>query len=152
MLLKNKKVVLTGAAGGIGSVITKKFVKEGAYIALLDVTQEPLEQLKSEIQSDRVCAFVTDISQEYQVETTMLEIELKFGRIDVLINNAGIQAPIGHFINNDLSLWRKNIAVNLFGAVHCTSYALRSMVKNRKGKIVNLSGGGSTSPRQKLLL
>lgn len=63
------------------------------------------------------------------------------------MNNAGIQGAMGQFVSNDLELWKKTIAVNLFGTIHMTKLVLPYMIRQNKGKIINLSGGGATSPR-----
>jgi len=71
----------------------------------------------------------------------------KWGEIDILVNNAGVQNPIGLFYITNLSEWKRNIEINLFGTVNFTYYVLQNMIAIKRGKIINLSGGGSTSPR-----
>ena len=152
MILKNKKVILTGAGGGIGSVIADKLAEEGAAIVLIDLVQLALEETlkKIKVKSSSSFYIVTDISSERHVKTACEEIENKIGDVDVLVNSAGIQAPIGNFYLNDLEKWKKNIEVNLLGTVNFTYHVLTSMMKKKKGKIINFSGGGSTSPRPAL--
>ncbi len=152
MILKNKKVILTGAGGGIGSVIADKLAEEGAAIVLIDLVQLALEETlkKIKVKSSSSFYIVTDISTERQVKTACEEIDNKIGDVDVLVNSAGVQAPIGNFYLNDLEKWKKNIEVNLLGTVNFTYHVLSSMMKKKKGKIINFSGGGSTSPRPAL--
>ncbi len=68
-----------------------------------------------------------------------------FGKIDILVNNAGIYGPLGSLIDNDLNLWIETININLLGTVRCTKAVLPYMLKERKGKIINFSGGGTGS-------
>lgn len=152
MILKNKKIILTGAGGGIGSVVAEKLVVEGATIALIDLVQLSLEETLMKIKGRSSNSFyvVTDISNEREVKLACEEIDNKIGDIDVLVNSAGIQAPIGNFYLNDLEKWKKNIEVNLLGTVNFTYHIVSSMMKKKKGKIINFSGGGSTSPRPAL--
>lgn len=148
-ILKDKIIILTGAGGGIGKVISRKLAEKGATIALIDVDKTALETAYIDISqySPKSKYFLCDISIRAQVEAITTEIISEFHRIDVLINNAGIQKPIGPFLENDLDLWIHNIEVNLLGAVYLTRFLLPEMIEQRKGKIVNLSGGGATSPR-----
>ena len=149
MLLKNKNVILTGAGRGIGQVIARKFATEGATLALLSRTKEELEETLELIKSDSPSSIIVpvDISDEAQVKKVISLIKSRFKAIDVLINNAGIQHQIGKFHENDFLVWKQNIVINLFGTALLTHLVLPEMIKNKKGKIINMSGGGSTSPR-----
>jgi len=149
-MVKDKNVILTGAGGGIGKVITRHFLNAGDHLILIDISEENLRQLKKSLNNNNgeIDYYVADISSEDDVQSMFEKIKKKYDRIDVLINNAGIQKPIGPFKKNNLKLWKKNVEVNLIGAVNMTHSVLPSMIRYRKGKIINLSGGGSTSPRQ----
>ena len=148
-MLKNKNVILTGAGRGIGRIIACKFAKEGASLALLSRTRDELEETFELIKSDSPSSFINpvDISVESQVKNVFSLIQSRFKTIDVLINNAGVQHPIGKFHENDFLVWKENIVTNLFGAALLTHHVLPEMIKNKKGKIINMSGGGSTNPR-----
>jgi len=143
--LNGKTVILTGAGGGIGSVITSYFRKSGAKLILVDISEEFLDNVHNSAYDDDY--YICDISDQKAVQEFFNEISRKYSRIDVLINNAGIQAPIGQFHTNALDLWKHNIEVNLMGTVYMSWRVIPVMIKQRKGKIINLSGGGSTSPR-----
>ena len=144
-LLTGKNIILSGAGGGIGSVITGHLRDAGARMILIDISPENLNTVKDAKYNDDY--YICDISSSDSVKLLLEKISRKYDRIDVLINNAGIQAPIGEFYGNPLNLWKRNIEVNLMGSVYLTWYVLPFMLDQRKGKIINFSGGGSTSPR-----
>ena len=141
MILKNKTIVITGGSGGIGSVVAKKCHDKGANIILIGNNT-------NELKESGYFYIVADVSSEIEIQNTFEKIVEKYKTIDVLINAAGIQPPIGEFSTNDLSLWKKNIEVNLFGTIHTTYCVLPLMKKQQHGKIINFSGGGATGPRQ----
>ncbi len=138
---KNKVVVITGGAGGIGSVIAKRFLNEGAAVIVLDRSKNPLPG---------VVNYRADVADVIGLEKVISAILRKYKRIDVVVNCAGIQAPIGPFVGNALSDWEKNIKVNLMGTVAVTSFVLPAMVKRKSGSVINFAGGGATSSRPNL--
>jgi NAD(P)-dependent dehydrogenase (short-subunit alcohol dehydrogenase family) len=152
MILQNKFILITGAGGGIGSVVAKKLASEGAVLGLVDISESLLSKPEGEIKkiSGKSYNFIADITKLEDVKRVFTEVISVSKSIDVLINIAGIQAPIGPFIDNDLQIWKKNIEVNLLGTVFFTYYAIQSMKQKKRGKIINFSGGGSTSPRANL--
>jgi len=149
LLLKNKNVILTGAGRGIGQVIAQILAEEGASIALLARTKGELEETLGLIKSRSPLSFmcVTDISNEKQIKEAFTTIKCTFNSIEVLINNAGVQGPIGKFHENNFQTWQQNIHINLFGTALLTHLVLPEMIGQMSGKIINMSGGGSTSPR-----
>ena len=149
MLLKNKNIILTGAGRGIGREIAKKLSSEGANLALISRTESELRETFEILipQNKNSFYLALDISDEEKVIQSFKEIHERMNRIDCLINNAGIQLPIGPFYKTNLEDWENNFNVNLFGSVNCTYAVLKEMIEQRKGKIINMSGGGSTSSR-----
>ncbi len=149
MILNGKSVLITGAGRGIGRVIALKCASEGATVVLLARTASELNETAAHISKlgGKSYAFVCDIESEKNVASTLSSVKQKCGHVDVLVNNAGIQLPIGAFADVDISEWKKNVKVNLFGTIHVTAGLLPDMIARKKGKIINLSGGGSTSPR-----
>ena len=149
MLLKGKNIILTGAGRGIGQAIALKCAGEGASLALLSRTLTELEETLQLIKSFSPGSesFPVDISDSSGLGECFNHINNHFNGIDVLINNAGIQHPIGLFHQNDFILWKKNIEVNLFGTANLIHLVLPGMVSKHKGKIINMSGGGATGPR-----
>ncbi|HTX19868.1 MAG TPA: SDR family oxidoreductase [Bacteroidota bacterium] len=148
MKLAGKNIVVTGAGRGIGRAIAVAAAKEGARLALLARTSSGLLETRALLgeNSGHRCHQV-DVADIDAVARVMTAIEEEFGAIDGLVNNAGIQPPLGRFDSVPLHDWIHNIEVNLIGAAACTHDVIPGMVARKKGKIVNLSGGGSTSPR-----
>ncbi len=149
MILAGKRVMITGAGRGIGRVIAVKCASEGAKVVLLARTGSELAKTSELISGTggKSCPVVCDISSMQDVAHAVSVAREKYGQIDVLVNNAGVQPPIGPFAAADIDEWKSNVAINLFGTAHVTSAVLPEMISRKKGKIVNLSGGGSTSPR-----
>jgi NAD(P)-dependent dehydrogenase (short-subunit alcohol dehydrogenase family) len=152
MILQGRNAIITGGSTGLGEAIARTFIAEGANIAVcardpgvLEDARQCLSQFSGAGQ--RVFAARCDVSREEQVQEFVAEALERFGRIDVLLNNAGILGPIGSTEDVDISHWRDTIEVNLFGAVLLCRALIPQMRSNRYGKIVNLSGGGATSPR-----
>jgi len=148
-MLNHKNIIITGAGRGIGREIAKKLSAEGATLALIARTGSELKETLEIIRPRNTNTFylIADISDEKEVINSFNYIIGRMGKIDCLINNAGIQPPIGVFYDIKLEDWKKNLNVNLFGTVNYTYAVINKMIEQRKGKIVNLSGGGSTSPR-----
>lgn len=121
-----------------------EFARQGATLVLCSRTREEVEKVtaKTMMTSDQIVARQADVSDSRQVENMVTEVISRFGRIDVLVNNAGVYGPIGPFWKNHLALWREAIATNLFGAVHCTWAVVPHMISSQRGKIINLAGGG----------
>ncbi len=149
MILKNKNVILTGAGRGIGREAAKKLSSEGANIALIARTESELKETLEILRpGNKNTFFMTlDIANEEEVIKSFEKIIKRMQRVDCLVNNAGIQPPIGTFEKTNLEEWKHNIKVNLFGTVNCTYAVIKKMIEQKRGKIINMSGGGSTSPR-----
>ena len=138
--LEGKAALVTGGARGIGKEIALRFAREGADIAICDVNLEETQVLAKEIQkTGRQClAFKTDATDSKDVQATIDKILDKLGKLDILINNAGItrDSLVLRMSEED---WDKVIAVNLKGCFVCTRAAAKVMLKQRFGKIVNLA-------------
>jgi NAD(P)-dependent dehydrogenase (short-subunit alcohol dehydrogenase family) len=147
--LSNKKILLSGASRGIGRVLATTMAEAGASLGLVARDEEALAHLVRQIaaQGGRAIAIAADVSQPDMVEKAVRQSQTFLGHIDVLINAAGIQSPIGPFLENDLDRWEKTVGVNLFGPVRLTKEVLPGMMARGQGKIINFSGGGATGPR-----
>lgn len=149
MKLEDKIAVITGAGRGIGKAISLTFAKEGANLVLLSRTLSELKKTAEEVGAlgRRALILRADVSNEEQVEKSIDLAVREFGTIDILVNNAAIQGTIGPLVDNDVSKWIETIHINLVGVFLCCRSVLPHMIKKRRGKIINFSGGGATSPR-----
>lgn len=138
--LGGKVCIVTGAAKGIGNAITKKFVKEGAAVVVSDIDQLGREVAKEIGANGGIATFVkADISKVADVKRLVGETIEKYGKIDVLINNAGISGGIANGLEIEDDDWKNIIDINLTGLHLCTKYAGMEMKKRGCGSIVNMS-------------
>ena len=149
MKLKGKIAIVTGGGRGIGKAIALAFASEGADLIVVSRTLTEVTETAREAQTmgRRALAMKVDVSNRQEVANMVSSVIQQFGRIDILVNNAGVQAPIGPVTENDPDQWLKTITVNLGGTFLCSQAVLSIMIMQRQGKIINLSGGGATSPR-----
>ncbi len=140
MKLDGKVSIVTGAASGIGFAIAEAFAKEGANVTIADLDEDGGKKAVGEIQKlGRDALFVkTNISKRDDCKRLIDETVKKFNRIDVLVNNAGLQhvSPITEFPEDK---WDLLIGVMLTGAFLCTKYALPFMIQQKSGRIINMS-------------
>ena len=134
--LKNKNVLITGASGGIGNDLVKKFVSLGANVLGTGTKSEKLDQLKKKYSNIKVKKF--DISEHSRIEEFIDNVALELGGLDILINNAGRNM-------DNLSLrmkdeeWKKVIDINLTSTFLLSKHAIKKMLKNKFGRIVNIT-------------
>ena len=149
MLLKNKIAIITGAGGGIGSTIAHTFVKEGCSVILVDCIKSTLDRISKELDKYNCESLVitADVCNKKEVDNVVDIALKKFSKIDILVNTAGIQGPIGPFVNNDINKWIEAINANLNGTALFIKAVLSVMLKQGWGKIINFSGGGAFNPR-----
>jgi short-subunit dehydrogenase len=134
--MKGKVVIITGASSGIGRALAKEFFSRGASLALGARRIDRLEALKDELQSSNIICVETDVAQEADCKKLIeLTIE-KYGRIDVLINNAGVSMR-SLFLDLDMEVMHRLMNVNFFGTVYCTKYALPYLLGS-KGSLVGV--------------
>jgi 3-hydroxybutyrate dehydrogenase len=134
MRLDNKVAVVTGAASGIGKEIARAFVREGASVVIADLNQAGADAVAAELSSgrERAIGVAMDVTSEAQVEAGMARAVKEFGRLDVLVSNAGIQvvAPLDQF---EFAKWKQMLAIHLDGAFLTTRAALRQMYRQGSG-------------------
>jgi len=139
MSFEGKVVVVTGAAQGIGRQIALNFAKLKAKVVILDVVEETLKEAQNELSSHSECLhYVVDVTDSKQVEEAINKIIDNSSKIDILINNAGITRD-NLALRLSESDWDKVITVNLKGAFLCSKLCAKYMVKQRQGKIINIS-------------
>jgi NAD(P)-dependent dehydrogenase (short-subunit alcohol dehydrogenase family) len=134
-----KVAVVTGAARGIGLAATKRFLAEGWSVVLLDVLADELATAAAALgEPTRVMAHICDVSDVAKVNATFADIHARFGRIDALVNNAGI-AIFGPILETTPEDWARVMAVNLSGPFYCAQAAARIMAARGAGAIVNIA-------------
>jgi NAD(P)-dependent dehydrogenase (short-subunit alcohol dehydrogenase family) len=151
LALKNKIAIITGANQGLGLEISRKYIHEGASVMMCARNADLLGKVQKELSSalthgQLVEAVQTDVSDIKSVERLVETTINRFGQIDILVNNAGIYGPMGSTENVDWDQWIKAIEINLFGSILMCRNVLPLMKKQKKGKIIQLSGGGATNP------
>jgi NAD(P)-dependent dehydrogenase (short-subunit alcohol dehydrogenase family) len=150
MSLAGRTALITGASQGLGAVIAEHFLTEGASVALCSRNAADLNaqhnRLAAAHGAERVWSRPADISSTGDVDALFDEAQSRFGRLDVLVSNAGVYGPMGSIDAVDWDEWVEAIAINLTGTVYCARKAVSIFKPQRYGKIVILSGGGATSP------
>ena len=133
---KNKKILITGATGGIGGALVKKFVSLGGDVLGTGTNVEKLNLIKKENTNLKVKKF--DISEHSKIEEFIENVSLELGGLDIIVNNAGIN-------EDNLSLrmkdeeWKKVIDLNLTSTFLLSKYAIKKMLKNKFGRVVNIT-------------
>ncbi len=133
---KNKNILITGASGGIGNELVKKFVSLGGNVLGSGTKSEKLDKIKKQYPNIKVKKF--DISEHSRIEEFIDDVSLKLGGLDILINNAGTNA-------DNLSLrmkdeeWKKVIDINLTSTFLLSKHAIKKMLKSKFGRIVNIT-------------
>ncbi len=140
MRLDGKVCIITGAASGIGKAASLLFAKEGAIVCACDVSQQALDSLVQEAAglSGKIDTYVLDVTKREQVFKVVDEIANKYGKIDVLVNNAGITRD-ALLLKMTEEEWDAVINVNLKGVFNMTQAVAPHMVKAQKGSIINTS-------------
>jgi len=138
--LKNKVAIVTGARRGIGKAIALKLAKEGAKVVVTDISQEDCRKVVEEIEEfgSEGLALKLDVTDEKDIKNVVAETKEKFGRIDILINNAGI-CLLEDPVKMDLKTVEKILNVNLKGLIELTYAVLPQMMEQKYGKIVNIA-------------
>lgn len=140
MVLEDQVAMVTGGGQGIGKAIALRFAREGADIAVVDINRETAAATGREVDAlgRRAVIKVADVSDPEAVEAAVNEVVEEFARVDVLVNNAGIEKR-ATFLEIAPADWRRQLDVNLSGTFYCTQAAAREMAKRSYGRIVNLS-------------
>jgi 3-oxoacyl-[acyl-carrier protein] reductase len=139
-LLDKKVAIVTGAAQGIGAAIAERFAEEGAQIALVDINLDKAQQTAATVRDKGATAeaFGVDVSNTSGVKQSVTEIVRRFGRVDALVNNAGVTRD-GLLMTMSEQDWDLVIAVNLKSVFNFTKAVSRQMIKQKAGSIINIS-------------
>lgn len=138
--LHGKTAIVTGGASNIGKAIAMGLFAEGANVVVADVDATQAERVVSQLNASgrNGALFVpTDVSKRDQVETMVARVLETYGKIDVLVNNAGWTRN-GLFLEKPLDEWEKEVAINLWGPIHCVKAVAPSMIRRSYGKIITI--------------
>ena len=134
--LENKNIIVTGASGGIGNSIVEKLNDCGANVLASGTRLEKLEELKSKFNKIKILKF--DISQSDKIEEFIDNAANELGGLDCIVNNAGITQD-NLAIRMSIDEWKKVIDINLTSTFLMSKFAIKKMLKNKKGKIINIT-------------
>jgi 3-oxoacyl-[acyl-carrier protein] reductase len=151
MKLAGRFAIITGASQGLGSEIAEQFVAAGASVYLCARSESALQAVTRHVsatarEGQKVIARVADVSKRRDVDRLVAEALDTFKRIDILVNNAGVYGPIGPTHEIDWDAWVDAVNINLIGLAYACRAVTSAMIRQRYGKIINLSGGGATNP------
>ncbi|WP_122739778.1 SDR family NAD(P)-dependent oxidoreductase [Pseudomonas viridiflava] len=132
-----KVVVVTGAGSGIGEATAKRFAREGASVVLVGRNEEKLKKVHAQLEGEGHLVRAADVADLSDVEALYKEVASHFGRLDVLVNNAGI-VKSGKVTELEVQDWKELMSVDLDGVFYCTRTAMPALIAS-KGNIVNVS-------------
>ena len=141
--LDDKVAVITGGASGIGAGTARLFVEEGARVVLADLQGERAAALAEEL-GPAARAIATDVTVEAEVAAAVDLAVAEFGRLDCMVNNAGIIGAVGRLPETSLEAWERTIAIHVTGAFLGTKHAGRVMLPQKSGSILSLSSTAGT--------
>lgn len=145
--LQGKTAIITGASKGIGAATARRMGELGINVVLTARSQELIKAIADEInvKGGTALAITCDVADYNQVNSAIAQTIMKFGKIDIVVNNAGLLEPIGHITDVSPDDWGKVIDVNVKGIYNMLHAALPGMVARGEGIIVNISSGAATS-------
>lgn len=139
-MLKNKVAIITGASSGIGYATALTLSKAGIRVAVGARRTERLQELEKQIikNNGEILVQKTDVTRKSDCDSLVNTIVEKWGKVDVLINNAGLM-PLSYFKNGKVEEWEQMIDVNIKGVLYCTSAVVPYMLEKKSGHIINIS-------------
>jgi len=138
--LKDRRVIVTGGASGIGRATTLRLAEEGCVVAVFDLNDKAGEEVAAEAKAagGRVSAYRVDITERDSVEKAVDAFEAATGPVELLANVAGWDLPVP-FLDTDRAFWDKVIAINLYGPLNMHHVVVKRMAERRFGRVVNIS-------------
>jgi 3-oxoacyl-[acyl-carrier protein] reductase len=149
--LHNKIAIITGGSEGLGFEIAKKFILAGASVTICSRNRNNLKSAKFKLKKllnnkQKLLTISADVSKKKDVAKVIKMTTQKLGNCSILVNNAGIYGPKNKIEKINWKEWKKTIEINLFGSVLMSQGLIDQFKKQKYGKIIQLSGGGATSP------
>ena len=137
--LKNRVAIITGGAQGFGLAISKRIVESGGKVIIWDIDENEAKSALKKIASKDLSYKIVDVTNYKNIEKSLKETELEFGKIDIFINNAGITGVNAKAWEYPLDEWKKVIELDLNSTFYCCKAVVPYMIKNNYGRIVNIS-------------
>ena len=137
--LNNRVAIITGGAQGFGFAIAERFIKSNAKVIIWDIDENESKKAVSKINSENFSYKIVDIQNIDQIKNNLNEVENKFGKIDIFINNAGIAGKNTTVIDYPIEEWNKVMNLNLNSVFYCCKFVTPFMIKNKYGRIVNIA-------------
>ena len=137
--LSNRVAVVTGGAQGFGFAISERFIRSGAKVIIWDIDKNATEEAIEKLNSKECSYQLVDVTNFDEINKSLNDIEKKFGKIDIFINNAGITGKNATVVEYLLEEWNKVINLNLNAVFYCCKAVVPFMVKNNYGRIVNIA-------------
>ena len=137
--LSNKVAIVTGGAQGFGLAITKRIIQSGGKVIIWDIDKEAIKKAEKEINSNNFSYQIVDITDFKIIQNSISELESKFSKVDIFVNNAGITGMNAKVWDYPLDEWQKVIELNLNSTFYCCKAIVPHMIKNNYGRIVNIA-------------
>ncbi len=146
--LAGNVALVTGASRGIGESVVRALAASGARVIVSSRNQEPCEAIASSIRRDGgdAEAMASHMGDTQRIAALIANIEARYGRLDILVNNAATNPHFGSILDTDAAAFEKTVAVNLRGYFFCSSHAAKLMAKNGSGSIVNVASIAGIAP------
>ena len=137
--LNNRVAVVTGGAQGFGLAITERFIEAGAKVIIWDIDENAAKEAIDKVKSENLSHQVVDVTNFEIVNKNLVEVEKKYGKIDIFVNNAGIAGMNTTVSEYPLDEWKKVMNLNLNSVFYCCKAVVPFMLKNDYGRIVNIA-------------
>ena len=137
--LSNRVAVVTGGAQGFGFAISERFIKSGAKVIIWDIDKKATEEAIEKLNSKECSYQLVDVTNFDEIKKSLSDIETKYGKIDIFINNAGIAGKNTTVAEYPIEEWKKVIELNLHAVFYCCKAVVPFMDKNNYGRIVNIA-------------
>ena len=137
--LNNRVAVVTGGAQGFGLAITERFIEAGAKVVIWDIDENAAKDAIDKVKSENLSHQIVDVTNFEIVNQNLKEVEKKYGKIDIFVNNAGIAGMNTTVAEYPLDEWKKVMNLNLNSVFYCCKAVVPFMLKNDYGRIVNIA-------------